>query len=138
MTPCDHTFCQHCMRQLFESRQQQAWPGLGLAMARAPCPECRAEISSDRVGQATRIVRNRLDKLRVRCPKKCGLVLARGDVEAHYKQCRGSPVCLLDSDKETGQENKEGEKNEEKEVEREREQPRVEGRPSDERDQLRQ
>ncbi len=70
-TPCDHTFCRECIT---------GWTNTGIG----ECPVCRQKlVSIDNLVQASRVVRNMLDQLPVKCIF-CGKTgLRRSDFSYH-------------------------------------------------------
>ncbi|CAF1111248.1 unnamed protein product [Adineta ricciae] len=73
-TPCDHTYCQQCIRQ---------W----LSQNHSSCPTCRQALSSDDLTPiTTRLVLNMLDKLLVKC-SLCGTNrIERGNLNDHINK----------------------------------------------------
>src|SRR4051812_35796708 len=66
-TPCDHTFCRQCITEWINKGNIQ-------------CPICRRQLTSiESLTQATRVVRNMLDCLSVKCGFCGTLRLQRGN-----------------------------------------------------------
>jgi ubiquitin conjugation factor E4 B len=86
-TPCDHTFCRKCIT---------GWGNTG----NVRCPACNQQLASiDNLPQATRLVRNMLDRLPVKCTF-CGKTgLERGNFSDHIsKECSKVHVSCPSAD----------------------------------------
>ncbi|KAK4933826.1 hypothetical protein LTR66_015876, partial [Elasticomyces elasticus] len=78
LEPCDHCFCRDCIRT--------AWSGGSRFGLKGDCPTCRSSASLRDRGAVSKILRNILDEMRVRCPHQrdgCTAELNRGEVQDH-------------------------------------------------------
>ena len=82
-TPCDHTFCQHCIRHWLESEDFS-------------CPICRTTLLTIQLKQANRIILNMLDRIHVKCLACKQTGLQRGTFYHHVAHaCPKSKVNCL-------------------------------------------
>jgi hypothetical protein len=84
-TPCDHTFCRHCIQHWIDSEDLS-------------CPICRKTLLIIQLKQANRIILNMLDRIHVKC-LACGQTgLQRGTFYFHMvNECPKSNVNCLSS-----------------------------------------
>ena len=76
-TPCDHHFCEYCINK---------W----LKGASKTCPTCRSRVTQDDLRPMSRIIKNILGNLRVRCsngPLGCKEVVPYDELEHHEDVC---------------------------------------------------
>ena len=72
-TPCDEMFCRQCITNWIETQS-------------ASCPLCRGPLSVDSLTAPTRMVRNMLDRLQVRCIACGQSELQRGSFNDHIEK----------------------------------------------------
>jgi len=78
-TICDHTFCGECLEKAIEYRSDD----------RTLCPTCRRPLHRGDVRPASKMIRQILDDLDVRCPNEqrgCEQALARSTVPFHVER----------------------------------------------------
>ena len=82
-TPCDHTFCADCIA---------TWTRLNPRS----CPTCRRPVPNNDLAPASRIVRNMLDRLLVKCTR-CGDMTIRHEqfADHFWKTCPKITVCCV-------------------------------------------
>jgi hypothetical protein len=82
-TPCDHTFCRHCIIQWIENEDFS-------------CPICRKALLTIQLKQANRIILNMLNRIHVKCILCGQRRLQRGTFDNHIKnECPKSDVNCL-------------------------------------------
>ena len=82
-TPCDHTFCAGCIATWVKANSRS-------------CPTCRQLFLIYDLTPASRIVRNMLDRLLVKCTRCGDMTIRRDQVADHrVKKCPKKSVCCL-------------------------------------------
>ena len=77
----EHYYCSSCIKKHLENS--------------AFCPTCLEHLSVDTLKEASRIVKNYLSELNIRCdfyPRGCPEIVQIGDLKRHVRSCGFSPV----------------------------------------------
>eukprot|EP01062_Namystynia_karyoxenos_P059233 TRINITY_DN50681_c0_g1_i1.p1 TRINITY_DN50681_c0_g1~~TRINITY_DN50681_c0_g1_i1.p1 ORF type:complete len:199 (+),score=43.98 TRINITY_DN50681_c0_g1_i1:75-599(+) len=95
--PCEHVFCAACISSVIaRAAVLSAAAKPGSPTVTPACPECRATLNAGVLRRPTRILRQQLQRMRVRCAAKgCDWEGARSEFEAHHSACDAQPPPQL-------------------------------------------
>ena len=78
ISSCEHLYCSKCIRDCIKIH--------------GVCPQDRSKVSITKLVQSLRIVKNLLNKLKIRCNfEDCQRVLALGELNNHLDKCEANP-----------------------------------------------
>ncbi|XP_001357310.3 E3 ubiquitin-protein ligase NRDP1 [Drosophila pseudoobscura] len=82
---CEHAFCRVCIEKWMLLKKQ--------------CPVDRSELLPSHLAPASRLMRNMLGRLQIRCPfseNDCPLILSLDDYRAHVLVCQFNPKAIVE------------------------------------------